>query len=128
MDALNEAAADSIQEAPPKAANDGTRITENGLDKSSLGYEKFGFQVAKDNFTTYRKWAPNAMRAYPIGDFNNWHKDSHEIKKNPYGVFEITQQPVNRKPAIGHDSKVKVSMVVPSDHAQQQQQNTGLDS
>ncbi|KAF2861241.1 glycoside hydrolase family 13 protein [Piedraia hortae CBS 480.64] len=140
----------SDKEAPPKGANDGTGIvqldpwlepykdalrrrfskaqqwiktikeTEGGLDKFSRGYEKFGFQVAKDNSITYREWAPNAMRAYLIGDFNNWNRDSHEMKKNPYGVFEITLQPVNGKPAIGHDSKVKISMVVPNDHARQE--------
>jgi 1,4-alpha-glucan branching enzyme len=51
---------------------------------------------------------------------DNWNRDSHEMKKNQYGVFEITLPQQNGKPAIAHDSKVKVSFVVPNDHARQE--------
>jgi 1,4-alpha-glucan branching enzyme len=39
------------------------------------------------------------------------------MKKDAYGVFEITLPPVNGQPAIQHDSKLKISMVVPNDQA-----------
>ena len=39
---------------------------------------------------------------------DNWNRDSHEMKKNEYGVFEITLPQQNGKPAIPHDSKIKV--------------------
>lgn len=91
--------------------------TEGGLEKFSRGYERFGFNVASDGTITYREWAPNAMRAYLIGDFNGWNRDSHEMKKDAYGVWEISLPPVNGQPAIAHDSKIKISMVVPNDHA-----------
>ncbi len=44
--------------------------TEGGLEKFSRGNEKFGFNVHGNGDTTYREWAPNALRAYLIGDFS----------------------------------------------------------
>ena len=44
--------------------------SEGGLDKFSRGCEKFGFNVSKNGDIVYREWAPNAMRAYLIGDFS----------------------------------------------------------
>lgn len=44
--------------------------TEGGLDKFSKGYEKYGFVVHGNGNITYREWAPNALRAYLIGDFS----------------------------------------------------------
>lgn len=44
--------------------------TEGGLDRFSKGCEKFGFNVAENGDIVYREWAPNAMRAYLIGDFS----------------------------------------------------------
>lgn len=34
------------------------------------GYERLGIHVNDDNSITYREWAPNALRAYFIGDFS----------------------------------------------------------
>lgn len=34
------------------------------------GFEKFGFNVLDNNDIIYREWAPNALRAYLIGDFS----------------------------------------------------------
>ncbi|KAL0258690.1 atp2, beta subunit of the F1 sector of mitochondrial F1F0 ATP synthase [Diplodia seriata] len=93
---------------------------EGGLEKFSRGYEKFGIHVNDDNSITYREWAPNALRAYFIGDFNGWNRDSHEMTKNEFGVFEITVPPIDGQPAIAHDSKIKISFVVPNDHARQE--------
>ena len=44
--------------------------TEGGLEKFSRGFEKFGFVVQPNGDITYREWAPNALRAYLIGDFS----------------------------------------------------------
>ena len=44
--------------------------TEGGLEKFSKGTEKYGFFVHEDGSITYREWAPNALRAYLIGDFS----------------------------------------------------------
>ncbi|MBE7180673.1 MAG: 1,4-alpha-glucan-branching enzyme, partial [Terriglobus roseus] len=94
--------------------------TEGGLDQFSRGYEKFGFQVQANGDIVYREWAPNALRAYLVGDFNGWNRDSHQMHKGEFGVFELTLPAVDGQPAIPHDSKVKVSFVVPNDHARQE--------
>ncbi|SCU91579.1 LAMI_0E06458g1_1 [Lachancea mirantina] len=58
----------------------------------------------------YKEWAPNAKRAFLIGDFNNWDQNSHEMKhKDEFGNFSITLPPNSHGDfAIPHDSKVKV--------------------
>lgn len=90
------------------------------MEKFTRGYEKFGFNVTPDGTIVYREWAPNALRAYLIGDFNGWNRDSHEMKKDNFGVWEIALPPNNGQPAIQHDSKIKISFVVPNDHARQE--------
>ncbi|CAN9367810.1 unnamed protein product [Alternaria alternata] len=104
--------------------------TEGGLDKfsrassmhasTSAGYEKFGFNVQSNGDVVYREWAPNALRAYLIGDFNDWNRDATPMTKNDFGVFEVTVPGQNGQPTIPHDSKIKVSFVVPNDHARQE--------
>lgn len=88
--------------------------TEGGLAKFSKGTDKFGFNIDKDHNITYREWAPNATQAFLVGDFNNWHRDSHPMKKDAYGVWEIVLPAVHGQPAIAHNSKIKISMTTPS--------------
>ena len=38
---------------------------------TTQGYERFGFLVQPNGDVLYREWAPNALRAYLIGDFND---------------------------------------------------------
>lgn len=86
---------------------------EGGLDKFSKGYEKMGFLFSDNGDITYREWAPNAEQAFLIGDFNDWNRDSHPMTKNQYGVFELHLPAHNGVPAIVHNSKLKISMVIP---------------
>ncbi|KAH7149747.1 glycoside hydrolase superfamily [Dactylonectria estremocensis] len=88
--------------------------TEGGLEQFSRGIEKFGFNVDKKNNIIYREWAPNAVAASLIGDFNQWNRASHPMKKNDFGVFEITIPAENGKPAIPHNSKIKISLDLPN--------------
>ena len=64
----------------------------------------------------YKEWAPNAQRAFLVGDFNNWNPDSHELKeKDEFGNFSIVI-PKDSKTndfAIPHDSKIKVRFILP---------------
>ena len=46
--------------------------TEGGLEKFSRGREKYGFNIQQNGDIIYREWAPNATRAYLIGDFSKW--------------------------------------------------------
>lgn len=59
----------------------------------------------------YREWAPNALRAYLIGDFNNWDRDATPMTKNDFGVFEVTIPGKNGQATIPHDSKLKVRAI-----------------
>ncbi|KAK8039388.1 branching enzyme (be1) [Apiospora rasikravindrae] len=84
--------------------------TEGGMEKFSRGTEKFGLNVSKDNSILYREWAPSALEAFLIGDFNDWNRGSHPMKRDDFGVWEITLPAVNGQPAIPHNSKIKISM------------------
>ncbi|TDL29811.1 glycoside hydrolase [Rickenella mellea] len=88
--------------------------TEGGYEPFSKGYLKFGLNVGDHREITYREWAPNAKEAVLIGDFNGWNRESHPMTKNSFGVWEITLPPTSPGvPAIPHDSKIKISMVLP---------------
>ncbi|KAF8138384.1 glycoside hydrolase family 13 protein [Boletus edulis] len=46
---------------------------------------------------------------------DRWNRLSHPMSKNQYGVWEITLAPnAPGEPAIPHDSKVKISMILPT--------------
>ncbi|KAL4761330.1 1,4-alpha-glucan branching enzyme GLC3 [Aspergillus foveolatus] len=87
---------------------------EGGLDKFSKGYEKFGFNVSETGDITYREWAPNAIEAALVGDFNNWDTKANPMTRDDFGVWEIILPARNGTPVIPHDSKVKITMVTRS--------------
>ncbi|KAF1997223.1 glycoside hydrolase family 13 protein [Amniculicola lignicola CBS 123094] len=93
---------------------------EGGLEKFSRGFEKYGFHAQDNGDVIYREWAPSAMEAYLVGDFNNWDRNATPMKKGDFGVFEVTVPATNGKPSIPHDSKLKVSFVVPNDGQRQE--------
>ncbi|OJJ77151.1 hypothetical protein ASPBRDRAFT_165825 [Aspergillus brasiliensis CBS 101740] len=87
--------------------------SEGGLDKFSRGYERYGLNVNANGDITYREWAPNAVKAELVGDFNNWDVTAHPMTKNSFGVWEITLPAKDGVPVIPHDSKIKITMVTP---------------
>ncbi|KAJ2897624.1 hypothetical protein MKZ38_004524 [Zalerion maritima] len=88
--------------------------TEGGLEKFSDGASKFGLNADDKNNIVYREWAPNAKEAHLIGDFNNWNQHSHTMTKDGFGVWEITVPAKDGQPAIPHNSKLKISLTLPS--------------
>ncbi|KAG9054096.1 alpha-1,4-glucan branching enzyme [Serendipita sp. 407] len=89
--------------------------TEGGIEKFSRGYERYGLNVGPNNEVIYREWAPNAVKASLIGDFNDWSRDTHPMTRDQFGVWEIViPATADGKVAIPHDSKIKISMVIPS--------------
>ncbi|QRV91091.1 alpha-amylase [Ceratobasidium sp. AG-Ba] len=86
---------------------------EGSYDQFTRGYEKFGLNAKPDGSIVYHEWAPNAVEASLIGDFNNWDRHAHPMTKDQYGVWGITIPGNNGQPAIPHDSKIKISMVIP---------------
>ncbi|KAF7111912.1 hypothetical protein CFC21_111868 [Triticum aestivum] len=79
---------------------------EGSLEEFSRGYLKFGIN-AEPGATVYREWAPAAMEAQLVGDFNNWNGSEHMMTKDNFGVWSIKISHVDGKPAIPHNSKVK---------------------
>lgn len=61
--------------------------TEGGLEKFSKGAEKFGFMVHDNGDITYREWAPNALRAYLIGDFSKVSSINSSIASSLIGIY-----------------------------------------
>jgi 1,4-alpha-glucan branching enzyme len=86
---------------------------EGGFDKFSRGYEHFGLNVQPNGDIMYREWAPNAATASLIGEFNDWDRSKHQMKKNAFGVWEVCVPAKNGTPAIPHGSKIKISMTTP---------------
>ncbi|KAI9822880.1 MAG: alpha-1,4-glucan branching enzyme [Thelocarpon impressellum] len=79
--------------------------TEGGLANFSRGFEKFGFNVHENGDITYREWAPNATQAFLI---DGWNREATPLKRDDFGVWEVTLAASGGKPAIAHDTKVKV--------------------
>ncbi|CBQ68385.1 probable branching enzyme (be1) [Sporisorium reilianum SRZ2] len=90
--------------------------SEGGLEAFSRSYRNMGFQIdPTTQAVTYTEWAPNAVEASLIGDFNGWSRDAHKMTRDDFGKWHITIPPLaNAQCAIPHDSKIKISMVLPS--------------
>ncbi|WEW56364.1 alpha-1,4-glucan branching enzyme [Emydomyces testavorans] len=86
---------------------------EGGLDKFSRGFERFGLNVQDNGDIVYREWAANAVDAHLIGDFNNWDRTATPMKKDAFGVWEVTIPAKGGAPAIAHNSKLKITMTTP---------------
>ena len=71
------------------------------------GHNYYGFIKVKTGWY-YREWAPNADRLYLMGDFNDWNRRSHPLKKNENGDWEIFIKGIRSLP---HESFVKVVVV-----------------
>ena len=51
----------------------------------------YGIHRMEDGGWVFREWAPNAVRIYLIGDFNNWKRvDAYALKPVGGGSWEIS--------------------------------------
>ena len=64
--------------------------TEGGLENFSKGTDTFGFVVHDNGDITYREWAPNALRAYLIGDFSKEPYSGPRIGSSLIGIRHKT--------------------------------------
>ena len=82
------------------------RILNNGqtLKDFANAHQYYGFHKVKNGWI-YREWAPNAQSLYLIGDFNNWNRHSHPLKKINDGDWEIFIKGIR---TLGHKSRIKV--------------------
>lgn len=69
--------------------------------------------MADNGDITYREWAPNAEKAFLIGEFNSWDRDATPLHRDSFGVWSVTLPAKDGVPAIPHNSKLKISMVIP---------------
>ena len=81
--------------------------TDGSLVDFANGYKYFGFQQESKHWT-FREWAPNAKRAWLVGDFNNW-ENNFELKQAYGGTWEIS---IPGMLPVG--SKVKIKPLLPS--------------
>lgn len=81
--------------------------TDGSLVDFANGYKYFGFQQESKHWT-FREWAPNAKRAWLVGDFNNW-ENNFELKQAYGGTWEVS---IPGMLPVG--SKVKVKLLLPS--------------
>ncbi|KAG7802948.1 hypothetical protein KL944_001840 [Ogataea haglerorum] len=86
---------------------------EGGLLKFADSYQKLGFHVNPDNSISYKEYAPNAVAACVIGDYNDWQHDKDTMTKDNFGFFSTVLPPVDGKPAIPHNSRVKILLTLP---------------
>ena len=59
----------------------------------------------------YREWAPAANQLSFFGDFNNWNRGSHPMKKSSRGDWEIFLPYEQYKDNFIHGSRVKVHII-----------------
>ena len=85
---------------------------EGSLEAFALGYQKFGITRGK-NCTIYREWAPGAIAAQLIGDFNGW--AGTWMSRDDFGVWsvELPDDPTTGAAAIPHGSRLKIRLQHP---------------
>lgn len=86
----------------------GIEESHGSLKKFSKSYTRLGINHdAKKQGWWYREWAPKAKSLALIGEFNNWNRDSHPLKKKKNDIWEIF---VSEK-ELTENSLVKVHVV-----------------
>lgn len=83
---------------------------EGDLESFAQGYRTFGF-VRKESCIEYREWAPGAIGAQLIGDFNDW--NGMDMSRDDFGVWSVTLPDRDGHPAIPHGSRVKIRLQHP---------------
>jgi 1,4-alpha-glucan branching enzyme len=75
-------------------------------------HEYYGIHFDKfRNGWVYREWAPAAQQLFLMGDFNWWDRNSHPLKRNHRGDWEIFFPFDSYKNTFTHGSKVKVRVI-----------------
>ncbi len=59
---------------------------EGSLEAFALGYTRFGI-IRENGRTIYREWAPGAVAAQLIGDFNGW--AGTWMQRDDFGVYSV---------------------------------------
>jgi 1,4-alpha-glucan branching enzyme len=79
-------------------------------------HEYYGVHFDKmRNGWVYREWAPAAKQLYLVGDFNWWDRESHPMRRNHRGDWEIFLPYEEYKHTFVHKSKIKVRVIGAND-------------
>ena len=81
-------------------ANAGSLASFAGAFNTQYGF----IRDEEKGATVYREWAPGAVGAQLIGDFNNW--EGWDMQRDDFGVWSVTVPDVDGKAAIPHASRV----------------------
>ncbi len=71
-------------------------------------YEKMGAHLVELNGEKgvhFAVWAPNARQVYLIGDFNQWHGESHPLNSSDSGIWTLFV------PGVGENAVYKYRVV-----------------
>ena len=90
--------------------------SEGSLTKFASSYQTYGVHADWQNKSiTVVQYIPDVKSVSIVGDFNNWNPEAHQLKQaNNFGLWKLTIDSVDGKFAIDHDSRYKISMVLPS--------------
>ncbi|CAF0754152.1 unnamed protein product [Didymodactylos carnosus] len=83
---------------------------EGGLEQFTLGYTHFGIHVdCTNNDIKVKEWVPAARAVFIRGDFNGWQEKQYPLRRNEFGVWEITIPALSDgSTAIKHNSAIKL--------------------
>ena len=83
-------------------------LVGEGADLVSFanGYMFYGFNRTDEGWV-YREWLPGADEVHLIGDFNEWNRTSHPLKKIEGGNWEIQLEGAD---ALQHGQRVKIQV------------------
>ena len=102
----------------PYAADVALRMERNAAVRKQLlgdsaelsafanGYLYYGFHRTQTGWV-FREWAPGADAIHLIGDFNDWNRASHPLRRLDGGVWEIELPGAN---ALKHGQHVKLQI------------------
>ncbi|CAE7818364.1 GLC3, partial [Symbiodinium sp. KB8] len=88
-----------------------------GLDGVSSVYDSFGLvrqrRLAQAGWL-FREWAPAALAASLVGDFNGWDTHAHRCAREEGGTWSIfLPDAEDGTPVIGHEARYKLCLVIP---------------
>ncbi|WP_317195122.1 alpha-amylase family glycosyl hydrolase [Algoriphagus oliviformis] len=79
-------------------------------------HEYYGVHFDKfRNGWIYREWAPGAKQLFLTGDFNWWDRQSHPLRRNHRGDWEIFLPEAEYRHTFIHGSRIKVRVIGAND-------------
>lgn len=61
------------------------------FENFAQGYKYYGFNLDETGqMYTFREWLPGAKEVYLVGEFNRWDTRQCPLKRNEYGVWEVS--------------------------------------